>query len=247
MTFISMYQFLSAQTIRKRARGSPGVPGRTDSGHGWCYGNGIAGRGPDSRGFRWTRPRRLQRDLVATRPDVVLRLHQRYLEAGADIVETDSFGGTPLVLAEYDVEYQPRAQQRLPAESAREAAWLFSVPARPRFVRGSIGPTTQAISVTGGITFQELIEPIATRRWGSSRVGPIPSARDLPGHPNHQGRLLAVDKVLRQAATTARRGLGDDRDDRRHAGRPERRGLPVSVTHADSFELGLNCATGPES
>ncbi|MGB5661428.1 MAG: homocysteine S-methyltransferase family protein, partial [Thermoanaerobaculia bacterium] len=85
-------------------------------------------------------------NLCLTRPDVVLRLHQRYLEAGADIVQTNSFGGTPLVLAEYDLEAQAYDLNRLAAELAREAAWPFSVPARPRFVCGSMGPTTKAIS-----------------------------------------------------------------------------------------------------
>jgi len=95
--------------------------------------------------------------LVRTRPDVILEVHRAYLEAGADIIETDTFGGTPLVLAEYGLAAEARALNRLAAELAVEAVTEASTPAKPRFTAGSIGPTTKAISVTGGITFAELV------------------------------------------------------------------------------------------
>src|SRR5689334_19030602 len=95
-------------------------------------------------------------NLVRTRPDVVLGIHRAYFEAGADMVETDTFGGTPLVLAEYDLEADAYELNRKAAELARQAAAEFSTPKKPRFVAGSIGPTTKAITVTGGVTFTEL-------------------------------------------------------------------------------------------
>src|ERR687884_850624 len=80
--------------------------------------------------------------LVVTRPDVVLDIHRGYLEAGADIVETNTFGGTPIVLAEYGLEEQTYRLNETAARLARQAAREYSTSARPRFVAGSMGPTT---------------------------------------------------------------------------------------------------------
>ena len=187
-------------------------------------------------------------NLCLTRPDVVLRLHQRYLEAGADIVQTNSFGGTPLVLAEYDLEAQAYDLNRLAAELAREAAWPFSVPARPRFVCGSMGPTTKAISVTGGVTFQELIEHYRVQALGLMAGGAdyllLETCQDTR---NIKAGLLALDKAFSQAGwrvpvavsvtieTTGTMLAGQDAE-----------ALAVSLMHADLLYLGLNCATGPE-
>jgi len=95
-------------------------------------------------------------NLVRTRPDVILDIHRAYFEAGADMVETDTFGATSLVLAEYGLEQYAYEINREAARLAREAAAEFSTPNRPRFVAGSMGPTTKAITVTGGVTFAEL-------------------------------------------------------------------------------------------
>ncbi|MCH9030118.1 MAG: homocysteine S-methyltransferase family protein, partial [Bacteroidetes bacterium] len=75
------------------------------------------------------------------------------LDAGADITETDSFGATSVVLAEYQLAQEARRLNRLAAEIARREAEAASTPEKPRFVAGSMGPTTKTISVTGGITF----------------------------------------------------------------------------------------------
>ncbi|MEN6600769.1 MAG: homocysteine S-methyltransferase family protein, partial [Bryobacteraceae bacterium] len=95
-------------------------------------------------------------NLVRTRPDVVLDIHRAYFEAGADIVETDSFGGTPIVLAEYGLDASAAELNREAARLARQAAGEFSSEARRRFVAGSMGPTTKSITVTGGVTFDQL-------------------------------------------------------------------------------------------
>ena len=85
--------------------------------------------------------------LVLTRPDLILDLHRAYLRAGADIIETNTFGGTALVLAEYP-PLQEKAYEinRRAAELAREAASEFSQD-RLRYVAGSVGPTTKAIII----------------------------------------------------------------------------------------------------
>src|SRR5215467_13275783 len=83
-------------------------------------------------------------NLVVTRPDVILDVHRAYFEAGADIVETDTFGGTSIVLAEYGLQDRAYDLNHKAAELARQAAEQSSKPGRPRFVAGSIGPTTKA-------------------------------------------------------------------------------------------------------
>src|SRR5437764_191928 len=97
-------------------------------------------------------------NLVRTRPDVVLDIHRAYFAAGSDMVETNTFGGTPLVLAEYGLAHDAHELNLTAAKLARQAAAEFSTTGKPRFVAGSIGPTTKAITVTGGVTFAQLIE-----------------------------------------------------------------------------------------
>ena len=95
--------------------------------------------------------------LVVTRPDAIRGIHESYLAAGADVVETNSFGNTAIVLAEYGQEARVQELNVAAARVAREACARFSTTERTRFVAGSMGPTTKAISVTGGVTFDELV------------------------------------------------------------------------------------------
>src|SRR5579863_4198734 len=97
-------------------------------------------------------------NLVRTRPDKIRELHESFLDAGADIIETNTFGATSVVLAEYGLAEHAREINRLAGSIARAAADAASTPRRPRFVAGSMGPTTKAISVTGGITFDQLTD-----------------------------------------------------------------------------------------
>ncbi|MCX7801121.1 MAG: homocysteine S-methyltransferase family protein [Fimbriimonadales bacterium] len=85
--------------------------------------------------------------LNLTRPDVVGAIHAEYLEAGADIVETNTFGCTSIVLGEYGLEERVEEVARAAGRIARETADRFSTPDRPRFVAGAIGPGTKLISL----------------------------------------------------------------------------------------------------
>ncbi len=95
--------------------------------------------------------------LVLTRPDVIEEIHEKYLEAGADLIETNTFGATSVVLAEYDIPEKASEINLKAAEIARRAADKFSTPDKPRYVVGAMGPTTKTLSVTGGVTFDELV------------------------------------------------------------------------------------------
>ncbi|HHV65360.1 MAG TPA: methionine synthase [Peptococcaceae bacterium] len=96
--------------------------------------------------------------LNLTRPDIILSIHESYLAAGADIIETNSFGATRVVLGEYNLQDRDIELNRLAACLAKEAAAKWSSEDKPRFVAGSMGPTTKMLALTGGITFAELEE-----------------------------------------------------------------------------------------
>ncbi len=187
-------------------------------------------------------------NLVLTRPDVIQSIHSEYLKAGCDIVETNTFGATPLVLDEYGLGKKTYEINKLACEIARKACDQYSTPDRPRFVAGSVGPTTKAISVTGGITFQELIENFKEQMRGLYDGGAdyllIETAQDSR---NIKAALLAADEVFREkgarlpvAVSGTIEAMGT-----MLAGQTVE-ALIASLQHYDLFYLGLNCATGPE-
>ena len=93
--------------------------------------------------------------LVLSRPDVIRDLHASFLEAGCDVIESDSFGSTSIVLAEYGLEARTRELNLAAARLAREVADAHSTPAKPRFVAGSIGHTTKLPSL-GHISYDAM-------------------------------------------------------------------------------------------
>lgn len=187
-------------------------------------------------------------NLVFTRPDVVLDIHRKYLEAGADIIETNTFGGTSIVLAEYDLQDKTFEQNKLAAELARQAAAEMSSSNKPRFVGGSIGPTTKAISVTGGITFQELADSFHDQAAGLLAGGSdLLLVETMLDTRNIKAALIGIWRLFDEvgykvpvmvSATIELMGT-------MLAGQTAE-ALAVSVMHADLLSLGLNCATGPE-
>ncbi len=92
--------------------------------------------------------------LVLSRPDIIRDIHASFFAAGCDVVETDTFGATSVVLGEYDLQDKVAEINRAAVKVAREAAADFSSDGRPRFVAGSIGPTTKLPSL-GHIGFDD--------------------------------------------------------------------------------------------
>jgi 5-methyltetrahydrofolate--homocysteine methyltransferase len=186
--------------------------------------------------------------LNVTRPDVVLSIHRKYLEAGADIIETNSFGSTPLVLAEYGLGDRAREISRRAAELASQAAGELSKSSKPRFVAGSMGPTTKAISVTGGVTFDQLhtnyLEQARGLIEGGADLLLLETCQDTR---NIKAGILAAQDLSREigapvplmisatieAMGTMLAGQGIE-------------ALWASLDHVELLSLGLNCATGPE-
>ncbi len=185
--------------------------------------------------------------LCLTRPDVVDRLHATYLEAGADVVETNSFGSTPLVLGEYGLAGQAFQISREAARLARAACARFDAPGRPRFVCGSMGPTTKALSVTGGIGFWELAEHYRVQASGLMAGGAdyllLETCQDTR---NVKAGVAGIRRAFAGAGwevpiavsatieTTGTMLAGQDAE-----------ALAVSLGHLELLYVGLNCATGP--
>ncbi|WP_299411388.1 methionine synthase, partial [Acaryochloris sp. IP29b_bin.148] len=93
--------------------------------------------------------------LVQTKPDAVATVHRNFLKAGADVIETDTFGATSVVLAEYDLADHAYALNKAAAELAKQVTAEFSTPEKPRFVAGSMGPGTK-LPTLGHIDFDTL-------------------------------------------------------------------------------------------
>ena len=93
--------------------------------------------------------------LVHTKPDAVEKVHRSFLEVGADVIETDTFGGTSVVLAEYDLADRAYELNKQAAELAKRVTTKFSTPDKPRFVAGSMGPGTK-LPTLGHIDFDTL-------------------------------------------------------------------------------------------
>ncbi len=215
-----------------------------------AMGTAIQGKGLTAADFGGPELEGCNEHLVLTRPEVIAGIHEGYLAAGADIIETNTFGATPLVLAEYGLERKALEINVEAARLARRVADRFSTSERPRFVAGSMGPTTKAISVTGGVTFEELIEHFRVQARGLYEGGVdyllLETCQDTR---NIKAGLLAIERLF--------------------AGVPPEERIPVAVSgtiepmgtmlagqsvealwaalaHADLLYLGLNCATGPE-
>jgi 5-methyltetrahydrofolate--homocysteine methyltransferase len=187
-------------------------------------------------------------NLVRTRPDVVLDIHRKYFEAGSDIVETNSFGGAPIVLAEYGLAADAHFLNKRSAELARQAADEISTPGKPRFVAGSVGPTTKAITVTGGVTFEGLIEAYYAQSKGLVEGGVdlllVETCQDTR---NIKAALLAIQKLSKEIGvqvpvivSVTIEPMGT-----MLAGQTVE-AMWASLRHAKPLAFGMNCATGPE-
>ena len=108
--------------------------------------------------------------LCLTRPDVIQDIHRKYLMAGADIIETNTFSSTSVSMADYHVQEYVREMNLAAVKLAREVADEFSTPDKPRFVAGSIGPTNKTCSMSPDVnnpamralTYDELAEAYGT-------------------------------------------------------------------------------------
>ena len=185
--------------------------------------------------------------LVRTRPDVIESIHAAYFAAGADVVETDTFGGQPYVLAEFDIGHEAFELNKMGAALARRVADKFSTKDRPRFVSGSIGPGTRLCTL-GHISGEELYQAYRVFAKGLIAGGAdclnIETCQDLL---QVKLSILAARDAMEELGreipifctvtieTTGTMLVGSDIA----AALTTLEHLPVDV-------VGINCATGPD-
>ncbi len=185
--------------------------------------------------------------LVLTRPDVIRRIHREYLEAGADGVETNTFGGSPVTLAEFDLADRAHEINARAARLAREAVDAFRArDGRPRFVFGAMGPGTRLPSL-GHVAYRELEDAYAVQAGGLLEGGvdallvetcqdPLQAKAAVNGARCAFARAGRTVPILVQVTieTTGTMLVGTD--------------IQAAVTILSALGvdgLGLNCATGP--
>ena len=186
--------------------------------------------------------------LCLTRPHIISEIHKAYLGAGSDIIETNTFGSTSVVLSEYDLSHLARELNREAARLAVEAAQEFTTTDKPRFVAGSMGPTTKTISVTGGITFDELADA-----YKEQAIGLIEGGVDLllletsQDTINVKAGLEGIDQAfleLKTALPVSVQGTVEPMGTLL-AGQ-DAEAFYTSLSHRDLLWVGFNCATGAE-
>jgi 5-methyltetrahydrofolate--homocysteine methyltransferase len=186
--------------------------------------------------------------LCVTRPDVISKIHDAYFEAGADIIETNSFGSTSVVLAEYGLEARARELNLEAARLAVQSAKKYTTPEQPRYVAGALGPTTKTLSVTGGVTFDQLTDSyyeqaLALIEGGVDALLLETSQDTLNVKAGSIGIRRAMEDlgvILPIMISGTIEPMGTTL-----AGQSIE-SFYISLEHLKPVSIGLNCATGPE-
>jgi 5-methyltetrahydrofolate--homocysteine methyltransferase len=187
-------------------------------------------------------------NLVCTRPDKIRELHRSFLAAGADIIETNTFGATSIVLAEYGLQDNARELNRIAAELAREEADAASTGSHPRFVAGSMGPTTKSISVTGGVSFGQLTAAYQEQAEGLLEGGAdILLLETVQDTLNCKAGLAGIARALERTGAVAGVAVSGTIETMGTllAGQ-DVEAFYTSIEHQPLLWIGLNCATGPD-
>ena len=182
------------------------------------------------------------------RPDIILDIYSSYFEAGSDIIETNSFNGTPADMGEFGLGEQTLDLNRQAAALARQAAEKYSTPTKPRFVAGSMGPTRKPITLNPSIGFEYVIGEYYTQAMGLAEGGAdilvLETGQDTR---NIKAGLLAIQRVFDEAGYELPIIVSGtiEPSGTMLAGQPAD-ALVASLQHVNLLSIGLNCATGPE-
>ena len=189
--------------------------------------------------------------LVLTKPEVIKNIHKTYLKAGSDIIETNTFGALDIVLKDYDLEDKSFEMNKAAAEIVNEAIKEYREenPEEKRnlYVAGALGPSNKSISVTGGVTFNELIHSYYTAISGLLEGGvdiilfeTIQDTRNLKaaylGFQKATSEKYIVPLMLSFTIESTGTTLAGQTAD----------AFYYAVNHMNPLSIGLNCATGPE-
>jgi 5-methyltetrahydrofolate--homocysteine methyltransferase len=218
----------------------------------------------DEAGFRGDRfkshPHDLKGDsdvLVLTQPDIIKSIHRQYLEAGADIVETNSFNANAVSQADYGLESHVYEINVAAARLARAAADEFTTrdPKRPRFVAGSMGPTNRTLSISPDVnnpafralTFDELKEAYAEQVRGLVDGGvDILLVETIFDTLNAKAALVAIAEERERGGWKRPVMISvtiTDRSGRTLSGQTLD-AFYISIQHAKPWAVGINCALG---
>lgn len=215
----------------------------------------------DFRGERfkdWKHLLKGNNDLLSiTRPDIIAQIHKEYLEAGADIVETNTFSGTTIAMADYGMEELVYELNYKSAKIAREVCdeMTHNTPEKPRFVAGSIGPTNRTASLSPdvndpgyrAITFEDL--RIAYKQQAEALLdggADILLVETIFDTLNAKAALFAIDEINEERnihIPIMVSGTITDASGRTLSGQTAEAFL-ISVSHLDLLSVGFNCALG---
>ena len=215
----------------------------------------------DFRGKRFTESKKDLKgnnDLLSlTRPEIILEIHEKYLEAGADIIETNTFSGTSIAQADYGLEEVVYELNKVSAEIARKAADKYTSLTldKPRFVAGSVGPTNRTASLSPdvnrpgfrSISFDDLVSAYAEQVRGLIDGGAdlilIETVFDTL---NAKAALFATLEVFDEKGKELPimvSGTITDASGRTLSGQTAEAFL-ISLSHVPLLSIGLNCALG---
>ena len=215
----------------------------------------------DYRGSRfvdWESPLKGMNDLlVLSQPKLIEEIHAAYLEAGADIIETNNFNATPSDLVRYNLQDYAQELNLEAAKLARKAADKFSTDDKPRFVAGVLGPNQKTASVSvdvndpgaRAITFDELVADysLATRALieGGVDIILIETVFDTLNAKAAVFAVKTVFEALEVELPIMISGTITDQSGRTLTGQVTE-AFYNSLSHAKPLTIGLNCALGPE-
>ena len=211
----------------------------------------------DYRGERfkdWHKDVKGNNDLLSiTQPDIITTIHKQYLEAGADIIETNTFSGTTIAQADYDLSSFVYELNFASAKIAKEVANEFTD--KPRFVAGSIGPTNKTASISPdvndpgyrGVSFDELVVAYAQQVNALMDGGvDLLLVETVFDTLNAKAALFAIDEVFierKEQIPIMVSGTITDQSGRTLTGQTTEAFL-ISLSHMPLLSIGLNCALG---
>jgi 5-methyltetrahydrofolate--homocysteine methyltransferase len=195
--------------------------------------------------------------LSITRPDIISTIHERYLEAGADIIETNTFNSNRISQGDYHFEEYVYEMNLTAARLAREAADRFTKvdPSKPRFVAGSMGPTNKTASLSPdvnnpgfrSVTFDELVDAYYEQAKGLTDGGvDLLAIETIFDTLNAKAALFAIEKLNSEKGTSIPlivSGTITDASGRTLSGQTLQAFLH-SIDHAGILAIGLNCSLG---
>src|SRR5688572_9064754 len=193
--------------------------------------------------------------LVLTRPQVIREIHEQYLAAGADIIETNTFGATRIAQADYHMESLAAEMNLAAARLAKEACAKFSTPESPRFVAGAFGPTPKTASISPdvndpgarNITYDELVAAYLEQARALAEGGvDLFLVETIFDTLNAKAALYAIDQFFEESGErypVMVSGTVTDASGRILSGQTVE-AFWNSVRHARPITIGLNCALG---